>query len=319
MNKVLIVGSGYMALEYAKVLQSQEIEFEVIGNRIEKINVFKQSYPNVKCYEGGYQLYLQNNKPFENVIIASSVQTGYEAAKAFIEKGVKNILTEKPAGLTQAEINDLQFLSSQNNVRLLIAYNRRFYQSLKFAKEIIEKDGGITSAHFEFTEWIHTIDQNKFPPEVLCKFLIANSSHVIDTVFHLIGRPKDLNSIISGNAVEWHPSGSIFCGSGTSINDIPFTYHSNWGAPGRWAIEILTSLHRIYFKPMERLSIQDIGSVKIEEVNESYDIDNKFKPGLYLQTEAFLKGKCSDLTCTIKEHKDNFKFFEIIAGYKNNE
>lgn len=317
MNKALIIGCGYMALEYAKVLQAQDIEFEVIGNRIEKLNIFKKAYPNIICYEGGYQNYLKNNKPFENVIIASSVETGYEAAKAFIENGVKNILTEKPGGLTQAEINDLQSLSSKNNVRLLVAYNRRFYQSIKYAKKIIEKDGGILSAHFEFTEWIHTIDQDKFPPLVLSKFLIANSSHVIDTVFHLVGRPKEINAIISGNAVKWHPTGSIFCGSGITIDDIPFTYHSNWGAPGRWAIEILTSLHRIYFKPMERLSIQNIGSVKIEELNEPYDIDIDFKPGLYLQVEAFLKGTSSDLVCTIKEHQANFEFYEKIAGYQN--
>ncbi len=306
-----------MALEYAKVLQAQNISFEIIGNRPEKLNEFKKIYPNVKTYEGGYELYLQNYKPLDNVIIASSLETGYQAAKAFIINGAKNILTEKPAGLCQKEIDDLKTLASNGNVRLLVAYNRRFYQSLKYARNLIEQDGGISSIHFEFTEWIHTIDQDKFLPHVLDKFLIGNSSHVIDTVFHLAGRPKEISTIIKGNNIKWHTSGSIFCGSGITINDIPFSYHSNWESAGRWSIEILTLKHRIYLKPMEKLSIQKLGSIAIEEMDKPYDIDINFKPGLYLQTEAFLKRIDSNLICTIEEHQANFEFYEKIAGYKS--
>lgn len=318
MKKVLIVGSGYMAFEYAKVLDFLKIEFEIVGNRPEKIAILKESFPNSKCIEGGYEKYLQYNVPPQYVIIATPVEISFETTKAFILKGVKNILTEKPAGLCHHEINELNEISKEHEASISVAYNRRFYESIQFAKKIIIEDGGISSLHFEFTEWTHTIDQNKFPPAVLKKFLIANSSHVIDTVFHLIGYPKIINPIVSGNNIGWHPSGSIFCGSGVSIYNIPFTYHSNWGSPGRWSIEIITPLHRLYLKPMEKLSIQNIGSVSIEELNESYNLDLSFKPGLYMQIISFLNNQNKDILCSIEEHSLHFPYYEMMAGYNLN-
>ena len=36
-------------------------------------------------------------------------------------------------------------------------------------------------------EWVHTINEDDYSNEVLEKWIISNSSHVIDTVFYLIG------------------------------------------------------------------------------------------------------------------------------------
>ena len=76
---------------------------------------------------------------------------------------------------------------------------------------------------------------------VLNKWVISNSSHVLDTVFYLIGNPETLKCQINGqNKIKWHPSGSIFSGFGISSKNIPFSYQANWNSAGRWSIEVLT-------------------------------------------------------------------------------
>ena len=42
MSKVLVVGCGYMGLDYAKVLSAQQIDFDVIGRRKEKVIQFQE-------------------------------------------------------------------------------------------------------------------------------------------------------------------------------------------------------------------------------------------------------------------------------------
>ena len=58
-------------------------------------------------------------------------------------------------------------------------------------KELISRDGKILSVNFEFTEWSHKILSKRRNIQVLKHWLIGNSSHVIDLVFHLCGRPKN--------------------------------------------------------------------------------------------------------------------------------
>ncbi|MDD4527587.1 MAG: hypothetical protein PHF25_06075 [Candidatus Margulisbacteria bacterium] len=107
----------------------------------------------------------------------------------------------------------------------------------------------------------------------------------------------------------------MFIGYGISVQDIPFTYHTNWQAPGRWSIEILTRKRRFYLKPMETLHFQNIGSVSVETMLVDDHLDKEFKPGLYLQTKAFLEGDYSRF-CTIEQQKENIgKVYNKMSGY----
>ena len=52
---------------------------------------------------------------------------------------------------------ETQSKHSEPDTDVWLAYNRRFYEASKKAREIILADGGATSLHFEFTEWSHKI------------------------------------------------------------------------------------------------------------------------------------------------------------------
>jgi len=304
-----------MAEEYIKVLQALNVEVKVITRGEGKATKLASKY-NVDISWGNVKSILseKSNLP-DYAIVAVSIEELYGVVLNLIDAGIKYILVEKPVSLTQIEIDRVASFSKQKEVEIYVAYNRRFYSSVNFLKKAINEDGGVTSINFEFTEWVHTIDTNKFPPPVLDKFLIANSSHVIDTVFFLAGRPKVLSSFISGNSIEWHKTSSIFVGSGITENDILFSYSSNWGAPGRWGIEVCTNKRKYYLRPMERLSVQEKGSVHISDYDEDYSIDEKFKPGLMNMVNAFFNRNSEGL-CSINEHQLNFPFYDKIAGYK---
>ena len=150
----------------------------------------------------------------------------------------------------------------------------------------------------------------KADPEEKKRWILHNSSHVIDLAFYLGGEPQEMYSFSKGG-FEWHPNGTIFTGAGVSKNGALFSYHSNWDAPGRWGVEILTRNHRLIFRPLEKLQIQKLKSVIIEEVKLDDELDIKFKPGLYRQLIAFLEGDKSNFI-TIHQHAARLKYFDII-------
>jgi len=56
---------------------------------------------------------------------------------------------------------------------------------------------------------------------------------------------------------------------------------------------------------MEKLQVQLNRSVSIDVVDIDDEIDIEFKPGLYRQTEGFLKGGASDNFIEITEHYEH--------------
>tara|TARA_B100001245_G_C22822239_1_gene395662 strand:+ start:65 stop:1015 length:951 start_codon:yes stop_codon:yes gene_type:complete len=315
--RVLLIGCGYMAQEYAKVLQGLKIKFDVIGKSSRNYIKFKELFP-VKVYSGGLKKFLEKNEltQYSHIINSVNINSLNHTTITLLNNGAKKILLEKPGDISVKSLKKINNLSNKKDANILIAYNRRFYSSIEELKKLSKKDGGIISVHFEFTEWIHTIKHSDYDKEILKKWIIANSSHVIDTVFYLIGNPKNIHSTVSGKSkIDWHPSGSIFTGSGISIKNIPFTYHANWLSSGRWGIEILTNKRRFYLQPMEILQDQKISSIKINKVKINNNIDKKYKPGLYEQVSNFTNNNFGNF-CTIEDQIIKIKnIYNKIGNY----
>lgn len=318
-NFVLLVGSGFMAKEYLLVLSAMKKKVIVVSRGNEKIELLKQEFPEFTYYSGGLDKYLKIHLTVPDFAInASSINQLGITTKQLLMAGVKSILLEKPGDLFLKGLKEIEDLSQESNTQVFIAYNRRFYSSVQKLKEEVFNDGGIQSLHFEFTEWVHMIDQNKFDLEVLSKWIVSNSAHVIDTVFFLIGKPKNMQNIVLGQGlIPWHKSGSVFIGMGVSDQNIPFSYHANWCSAGRWSIEISTLKRRFYLKPMEKLAQQILGTVSVDEIKLDETLDLNYKPGLFNQVHDFLCGKKEHL-CTIKEQRKNYEeIYMKIGGFNS--
>lgn len=311
--KVLVVGAGYMAKEYCKVLQALQREPMVIGRSESRAAQFEEEM-GIPVLSGGIEKNISEIGEIPKyAIVAVDLEQLAPVTQILLNNGIRNILLEKPGALTRQEMESVRDMAADRNANVYIAYNRRYYASTQKALEIIEEDGGVSSFHFEFTEWSHVHEKTDRPQEIKERCLLGNSTHVLDLAFFLGGFPKEICTYVAGS-LKWHSSGCVYAGSGVTENNALFSYHANWAAPGRWAVEILTNKHRLYFKPLETLQVQELASVAVNPVEIDDRLDKEFKPGLYKQVQSFLENIDDGNKITIAEQVEHLSFYEKIAG-----
>ena len=302
-KKVVIFGTGKMGVEYSKVIQHLGVNFSVVGRSEAGVERF-YTETGIRAIPHGFSAWRKKYKgDVEFAIVAVSVEELSETTINLMDIGVKKILLEKPAGLNTEEVKLVRDKAEETGTNIIIGYNRRFYASVLKAQEIIQKDGGVESFNFEFTEWVHTIPDH-IKAEVKQNWFLANSTHVADLAFFLGGEPKYMASFTAGGC-DWHPAATIFCGAGVTCDGALFSYQANWFAPGRWSAEFLTCQHRLILRPLEKLHVQFPKSVAVEllAIDDRLDID--FKPGLYKQTDFFLRDVDHPNFITIDKHYEH--------------
>ena len=309
---IWLIGAGVMAQDYTRVLEALDLKFQVIGRGIDSAVSFEKATGHF-VRSGGLTKALITETAPDKAIIAVGVEHLASIAAELIRAGTKRILIEKPGGLDLAEISNLYQVASEHGATVLLAYNRRFYGSVELARKFIAEDGGLLSAQFEFTEWSHEIAPLTKGIGVKERWILGNSSHVIDLAFHFIGRPTDWKCWHIGT-IDWHPAAARFAGAGISNYGVLFSYLADWQAPGRWGLELLTAKRRLILRPMEQLQITKIGSINVEQVELISQFDKQFKPGLFKQTQAFIN-RDDDLFCTISEQVRNVELYSRMAGY----
>ena len=133
--------------------------------------------------------------------------------------------------------------------------------------------------------------------------------------FELIGMPKEISTYQNGK-LEWHPSGSIFVGSGISENNIPFSYHANWNGGGRWGIEVITKNNIYRLIPLEKLFKQSKGSTDWTEIlinNAFPDVKTGFAEEIAVMLSDELDEKIGMVS--LKKAFEYNKLAEMIFGY----
>lgn len=311
---VVIVGTGAIAKEYCKIVKAMNISPIVIGRSAESAKLFEEEL-QIPVITGGIEVGINEleERP-THAIVAVNINQLYVVTKTLLEHGVKNILVEKPAGLYKDEIQKLSNLANAKDSKVYVAYNRRFYASTERALSIIEEDGGVSSFNFEFTEWGHVIKETKHPIEVKEEWFLANSTHVVDLAFFIGGNPIKICTFAK-DSLDWHSKAAVFAGAGMSDKGALFSYQANWKAPGRWGVEILTEKHRLYLRPMEKLAIQNIGSVAVNSLEIDDELDKLYKPGFYKQTESFLNNLNDGKKITICEQLEHMAIYQqIVSG-----
>lgn len=303
LDKIVLFGAGNMGQEYAKVLDALGAKYEVVGRSEAGVARFREATGH-SALPGGFEAWRRTRDPAGYAaIIAVSVEELAHTALEAMESGIRRILLEKPAGMNTEEICNVNEKANVTGTHIMVAYNRRFYASTLKAQEMIGSDGGVLSFIFEFTEWPHTITIHH--PEVLNNWYLANSTHLVDLAFLLGGLPRALDSRVAGTCA-WHPAATQFVGSGVTTANALFSYHANWDAPGRFSLEIMTARHRLIFRPVEKLHVTKHGSVSIDPVPLEDRLDKDFKPGLYRQTECFLRDTPHPNKVMIDQHERNW-------------
>lgn len=313
-KSVLLIGAGKIAKNYVIALSNMGIkDITVITNSRINTHTFP-NYSKIRFFYGGFEKNLPNMKNMDLTIIATPIQVLSKAANTAIDFGQKNILIEKPGSLHSGELSILMKKITSQTIR--IAYNRLVYPNIHKLKQLIQKDGGISSCRFTFTEWIDKIPFSNLDSSVTGRWGISNSLHVISLVCDLIGFPKKLHTEQYGN-IKWHKSGSIFVGSGISKQSIPFSYHADWKSSGRWSIEVFTEKNAYRLMPLEELYVCKKNTTEWKPVQFDSAFPN-VKPGISEQIAIMLSPKLQAKIelVTIQEASEFIKIAEIFLGYR---
>jgi predicted dehydrogenase len=276
--KIAIIGAGYMAEEYLKVLSKKKIHCEAIFSRtLSKSKVLKKKYNIKKIYNSLDDL--KNNDQIKALIIA----VNSESTKNIIDNLdiIKyRILCEKPIGINFEETKKI--ISEIKNKHFYVALNRRFYSSNLSAINFVNKNKGkrLISIRDQELQNSKTKIYNK-------NLMYSNSVHLIDYInIYARGKLIKIQRIkkFRDNKFSENLTRLIF----SSRDEV--LYHCNWNSPGPWSVNIIQKNHSIEMKPLEALTQEKLLNNKRYRIyHNKSKVDRIFKPGLFLQVSEFLK------------------------------
>ncbi len=187
----------------------------VSRSKSELAESFAKEFGTKKWYADWRELVKDDE--IDAVYIATPVYLHAEQTIAAANAG-KHVLCEKPMALNVKECDEMIAACKANNVRLGIAYYRRFYPVIARIKEIIEtgqigKVSIVQINAFEYFEpnrenprhWL--IEKSKSGGGPLMDF----GCHRIEVLTHLFGEIKQFKSIVSNNIFKREVEDTATC------------------------------------------------------------------------------------------------------------
>jgi predicted dehydrogenase len=301
-----------MAREHVRAALALGLEpdrIEILARREERARALAEE-AGTRWRAGGVEAL---REPPAAAVVAVGVRELADVARALADLGCPFVLLEKPGALERAELDALTGPS------VFVALNRRFYPSVTAARRMIEEDGGVLAGSFDFTEIEGRVLAENHPPDVLARWGIVNSLHVIDLFRHLAGEPA-LTAAERGGTLRWHPAGATFAGAGTLANGALFSYVAAWGGAGRWSVEVTTAGRKLVLRPLEELRVQRKGSFELSRIDAVEEEPAGLKPGLHGQLAAFLAhaggGPADPRLCSLSDAAASYRLTETILGYR---
>jgi predicted dehydrogenase len=301
-SSIGILGAGFMAEEYLKVLASKNIFCEAIYSRtfskalkLKKIYKIKKICKTLKEFN--------NLKNIKGIIIAvneSSVLTILNS----INLNKFKILCEKPVGINYLQSKIVKNLLKKNRSKFFVSLNRRFYCSTIKAKKILKKN--------KKKRFIYINDQqiqNHQSKLINKNKMYSNSVHLIDYMsIFARGRIKKIKKI---KKFKYKEQSETLCKLFFSRGAVVL-YCCNWNSAGGWYVNIIQDYERLELKPLEQLMHEKIFNNRIVRKKYNADkIDITLKPGLYLQILEFLK-LINNKKNSLVSFEEYYKTVEII-------
>ena len=303
--KIAILGAGYMAEEYLKVLAKRNIFCETIYSRtLSKCQKLKKKYKIKKISKSLNEF--NEDKEIKAIIITVNDVSLFSLLKQ-LDLSRYKVLCEKPVGIDFDQTKKIFSLLNKNKKNFFVSLNRRFYGSTIKAKNIVNKYKGKRLISIRDQQL-----QNTGSKILNKRVMYCNSVHLIDYIrIFARGRLRKVSKIKKFNDNKFSETISkLYFSSKDEV-----LYHCNWNSPGSWSVNIVQQNNRCELSPLEELMEEKLLNGKRKRVNhKKILIDNIFKPGLFLQINEFLKmlsSKKNDLI-TVKEYLETVKLIKRI-------
>lgn len=228
---------------------------------------------------------------WDALLLASPVSTMLDYIKLVAPTG-KPILAEKPVALNH---EDLTPLRKYQNV--LVAYNRRFYSSVEYAKNFVDSHADII-IKVSIPEKRIDPDHNIDFPDRLPLSSYQNSVHLFDLLNFLAGK------------VQWKVASAIYGADkylgvvalGKSTKKFTVQLDSCFNSPDNFSINIISGDERIELRPIEIARYYK--GMQVNEPTEKIPIrtytpelidqvvaggEGGLKPGFLMQAKNFMR------------------------------
>jgi predicted dehydrogenase len=277
-----IVGAGGMAREHARAFAA------VPGVTVKGLTSRTRSKADALAGELGIpivtdsigELQAQTNADLL-VITVPELSANPVAMEAF--KHPWAVLMEKPAGYDLADAEKIAGAARGRKAPVMVGLNRRFYSSSRTIKADLE-------TRPNEKRFIHVQDQQSYaearrynhPPQVVEKFMYANSIHLIDLIpFFGRGMVTRVTPVTPwrGEDTEVMLAYVEFDSGDTAL------YEGLWKGPGPWAANVSTPGKRWIMQPLEDATYQNAGE-RARHTIERAEEDKQFKAGFLLQARA---------------------------------
>lgn len=272
-KKISIIGSTKVSESHIDSFRKANIEVISCASSLNSNNIKNFSKKNDidKFFLNPFEL-IENND-WDGLIIASSIKA-IPSLLNFALKKNKPILVEKPVDLG---IKYLKNFSTSLIKNVNVAYNRRYYSTISFAKKFISRSNECI-VNVKIPEQIHLNISNK-----LSKFhnVYANACHVIDLMFYLLG--NDLKIIQKHDILGKNGRLVILKSKNNYCNLL-----INSNSPDNFSIEIEDGKKRLLLKPIEKLFLYE-GMSKLAPTT-IFPL-RTYKPKLTLETNIFMSQK----------------------------
>jgi len=143
------------------------------------------------------------DKETDAVYIATPVFLHHELALSALKKG-KHVLVEKPMAMTVEQCEELVSESERQNLRLGVAYYRRFFPKLNEVKRILQEGiiGDVIQARIMYHTWYGPVKDDSKAWRVVKKRsgggpLWDMGCHKFDMLVYLLGMPKTVCGVMN--------------------------------------------------------------------------------------------------------------------------
>ena len=133
-----ILGLGYWGPNLVRNFLAQNEVSKVIGCdlRPERLKFISERYPSVHLINDSNELM---NSDADIIVIATPVQTHFEAAKKALENG-KHIWVEKPFTSTSAQAEEIISIADRKNLKIFVDHTFIYNGAVRKMKELVESD-----------------------------------------------------------------------------------------------------------------------------------------------------------------------------------
>ena len=290
-KKIGVIGSGYTANQHIEAILKLGADVIGIASRPGSETTVKlaKKFKIPKLYASAKAL-IAEIEFFDALVICTPADAVPQILSLVGDKSIP-ILIEKPA------ISYINSLENFKSMKLYVAYNRRFYETVKIFKEMLSPEEGFYQ--IQIVEDKLEISNR----QEMCKVICNNSVHYFDLLHFFYGK-------YSIDKVSAMPGFGGFTASIKSVENFQIgIINIYFGSPTNSSITYQNSTYNLELKPLETLNRYNY--LGVTEPNAKYKIrqykpgwtpqsekqtifeDSSIKPGYYQQMKAFLNSASS--------------------------